>query len=53
MHLNPEYENADSSIRVSFKLFSNRIDSSDAHDAKHDLKRISTDDGIATDFNPD
>jgi hypothetical protein len=50
---NPEYANADSSIRINFESFSNNIDSSDLHESKQDLPTISTDDGMIINFNPD
>jgi hypothetical protein len=49
---NPDIQNADSSIRCNLDPFSNIIDSSDFELAKQDVQTISTDDGMAIDFNP-
>jgi hypothetical protein len=43
----------DKMLSLQFESFSNITDSSDLHDPKHDLQRMSTDDGISIDFNPD
>jgi hypothetical protein len=40
-------------IPSNFETGSNQTDSSDLQNAKHNLQRISTDDGITIDFNPE
>jgi hypothetical protein len=51
--VNPEKENADSSIRCKFDPDSNEIGENERQSEKHDLHKCETDDGIIIVVNPE